>query len=164
MDATYLNPALKAILNVMEKMAHLHPERDQARIKQNNVAIGDVSSVIEMKGESGTGSVSVSFPDIVIKNLAKRMLPPGMPLGNEILRDLTGEMGNMIAGGMKGELENAGLKFNISLPKIISGSPHHIDHNSPSPVLMLPFNCEIGPFFVEITFADGNTPQTSNQI
>lgn len=160
MDATYINPALKAIVNVMEKMAQLHPERHQARVKQNDMAIGDVSSIIEMKGASGSGSVSVTFPDIVLRSLGKRMLPPGMPVSDEMLHDLTGEMANMIAGGMKGELEDAGLKFNISLPKIFAGSPHKLEHNSSSPVIMLPFNCEIGPFFVEITFtpAATNTP------
>lgn len=152
MDATYINPALNAIVNVMAKMAHLQPEKDQVSIKRNSISLGDVSSVISMQGESGKGSVAVSFPDNVIRVIAHRMLPPGMELNDEILHDLTGEMANMIAGGMKGELESVGLKYNISLPQIIHGSPHSIVHDCKTPIILLSFITEVGPFFVEITF------------
>ena len=153
MHTTYVNPALKAILNVMDTMAHLQPRRDRPLVKRNNIAVGDVSSVIAMQGVSGQGSVSVSFPELVIRDLGKRMLPPGVELTAGLLQDLTGEMTNMIAGGMKGELESAGLRFDISLPKIISGRPHKIEHSCNAPVLLLPFHSEIGPFYVEITFS-----------
>jgi len=159
MDATYINPALHAIINVLEKMAKLMPERDDVQVKSNHMAYGDVTSVIAMEGESGKGSVAVSFPKNVIQFIAERMLPPGMPLSEEMLHDLTGELGNMLAGGMKGELENAGLKYNISLPEVITGTPHILSHNLDSPVILLSFNTDVGPFYVEVTFLNEvNTP------
>ena len=154
MDATYVNPALHAILNILDKMAHIMPERGDIKLKINHMAYGDVTSIIEMEGESGIGSVAVSFPQNVIRFIAERMLPPGMPLSDEMLQDLTGELSNMIAGSMKGELEQAGLKYNISLPKILTGTPHVLSHNCKSPIIMLSFNTEAGPFYVEVAFQD----------
>ena len=154
MDATYINPALHAIVNILEKMAHFIPERGDICLKSNHMAYGDVTSIIEMEGESGKGSVAISFPQNVIHFIAERMLPPGMTLSDEILQDLTGELSNMIAGNMKGELEKAKLKYNISLPKILTGTPHALTHGINSPVIMLSFNTEVGPFYVEITFQD----------
>jgi len=163
MDATYINPALNAIINVLSKMAQLTPERNDVQVKANQMAYGDVTSIISMEGESGKGSVAVSFPHNVIRFIAERMLPPGMPLSEEMLQDLTGELANMLAGGMKGELESSGLKYNISLPEIITGTPHKLSHKIESPVILLSFNTDVGPFFVEVTFLDEieNPPESA---
>ena len=152
MDANYVNPALNAIVHIFEQTSQLKPERDKVFIKANNIALSDVSSIIKMEGEAGKGSVAISFPQNVIRVIAQRMLPPGMELSDEIVKDLTGELSNMLAGGMKAELEEAGLQYNISLPEVLSGNPHTILHLENSPVILISFKTEVGPFYVELTF------------
>lgn len=160
MDAAYLNPALTAIVNIMEKMAQLHPVREAVRLKPNAVAYGDISSLIEMKGSGGHGSVAVSFTVPVIQVLGKRMLPPNTRMTDKLMKDLTGEIANMIAGGMKSELEAAGLKFDISLPKILSGRPHRLDHSTSVPAMLVPFKTDVGPFYVELSFSSQSIKST----
>lgn len=155
MDATYINPALNAIIKVLTQMAHMQPKKESVALKTNTLARGDVSSIIDLEGESGKGSVAISFPQNVLNVIAGNMLPPGMPLSNEILEDLTGELANMLAGGMKGELEEHGLKYNISLPAVVKGSPHSVVHKVKAPVIMISFTTEVGPFFVEVAFDSG---------
>lgn len=152
MDTTYINPALEAIVEVMKTMAHQELTRGEIILKQNDLAFGEVSSVINMDGESGQGTIAVSFPLVVIMKLANIMLPPDTPRNNEMIRDLTGEMANMFAGSMKAKLEENQLKFNISLPAILAGKPHHIKHLNNQAAIFIPFSCEIGSFFVEICF------------
>jgi chemotaxis protein CheX len=152
MDAAYFNPILNSIVKVMKTMVHQDMDRGEVIAKRNNLAFGEVSSLISLKGSSGLGSIAVSFPLDVIRNIAKIMLPPDSELNNEMIRDLTGEMGNMFAGGAKSEMEDAGYDFDISLPQIFAGKPHYIKHVSNEPVVFIPFTSEIGTFFVEICF------------
>ena len=156
MDAKYINPALNAIVNVMKMMVHQDIERGEILVKNNDLAFGEVSSLIRLEGKSGIGSMSVSYPLDVIMNIANIMLPPDSPRDNAMIKDLTGEMSNMIAGSTKTELENIGLHFDISLPQISAGKPHHLKHVCPS-TIFIPFTAPVGAFFVEFCFVDQDT-------
>jgi chemotaxis protein CheX len=153
MEAAYLNPVLNSIVNVMKMMVRQDVERGEVIAKKNNLAFGEVSSVITLKGKSGVGSIAVSFPLDVIMNIANIMLPPDAPRDNAMIRDLAGEMGNMIAGGAKSEMEDAGFDFEISLPQIHAGKPHYIKHVADQPAVFIPFTADVGSFFVEISFS-----------
>ena len=155
MDAKYINPALNAIVKVMKIMAQQDVERGEILVKKNDLAFGEVSSLITLEGKSGKGSISVSYPIDVIMNIAKIMLPPDAPRDNAMIKDLTGEMSNMIAGATKQELEDTGLYFDISLPNISAGKPHHLNHVCPN-TIFVPFTASVGAFFVEFCFQDQN--------
>ena len=137
----------------MKMMVHQDVERGEILLKKNDLAFGEVSSLITLSGESGKGSISVSYPIDVIMNIANIMLPPDSPKDNAMIKELTGEMSNMIAGATKTELEGIGLKFDISLPNISAGKPHHLKHILPE-TIFIPFTSEIGVFFVEFCFQD----------
>jgi len=154
MVATYLNPVLTAIVRVMEEMAQLSCKPDKPRRKTNNIAMGDMSSVIELKGMNGHGSVSVSFPRIVINALGKNILHSETSLNDDDQKDLVGEVANMIAGRVKGELGKKGLRLGISIPEILAGRPHRINHKSEATVFLLPFFTDVGPFYVEMSFTE----------
>jgi len=86
-------------------MAKMEVESGKMMLRENNKALGDITSIIDLEGPGGKGSVSVSFPEIAIKKVADVMLPPGMPRDAAILKDLAGELANMFAGGAKAKLE-----------------------------------------------------------
>jgi len=162
MDATYLNPVLNAIVKVMKMMANQDVTRGEILLKNNDLAFGEISSVLMLKGAEIQGSISVSFPLEVIMKIAEIMLPPDTPRDNAMIKDLTGEMGNMFAGVAKSEMENNGLKFDISLPTILAGKPHHIKHIIKEAAIFVPFYSSVGTFFVEICF--GKKAKTTQVI
>jgi len=45
----------------------------------------------------------------------------GMPLAGEMLKSFTGELGNMIAGGISTDIGNQGMDIDITSPTIIEG-------------------------------------------
>ncbi|GGE36131.1 CheY-P phosphatase CheX [Pullulanibacillus camelliae] len=45
----------------------------------------------------------------------------GMPLEGEMLKSFTGELGNMIAGGISTDIGNQGVEIDITSPTIIEG-------------------------------------------
>jgi len=150
MDSALVNAVLAAVKNVMKMMVHQDITHAEPYFKQGNIAFGEVSSYIYLVNVETKASVSVSFPYDVIKKIAEIMLPPGTNINGEVIKDLTQEMANMFAGGAKSTLEDAGLRFEMSLPKLIAGSSHEIKHVSKKGIMMIPLNASIGPFFVEI--------------
>jgi len=156
MNSTYVTPVINAILNVMRTMAQLEVEPGKYMIRTNNKAMGDISSIIDLEGPGGKGSVSVSFPEHVIKQIADVMLPPGTPRDTAMLKDLTGELANMFAGGAKAELEKKQLKMNISLPRIYSGDNHILKFAVNAKTIMVPYSTPLGPFFIDVCVAGKN--------
>ena len=52
----------------------------------------------------------------------------GMPLEGEMLLSFSGELGNMIAGGLSTHLVDCGIKTDITSPTIIQGNVILSDH------------------------------------
>jgi len=151
-DTQYINPVLKSIVNVMKTMVRQDVKRGEIVVKENTLAFGEVSAVINLEGEQGRGSISASFPIDVLLNIAKIMLPPSIKVDNYMLKDLTGELANMFAGGAQAIMESEGIKYQISLPSIVAGKPHHIRHQHDHRSVLIPFSSDVGTFFVEVSF------------
>ena len=47
------------------------------------------------------------------------------------------------------ELEQKGYAFEMAIPTIVSGKSHSIGHVTDYPIIVVPFDTEAGPFFVE---------------
>lgn len=39
--------------------------------------------------------------------------------------------------------------FEMAIPSVVSGQKHRVDHLTDSPVILIPFETEAGPFFIE---------------
>lgn len=107
-----------------------------------------------MEGSQAKGSLAISFPKEVILDIHKRMLHQEKTEIDELVQDLTGEIANMAIGGAKKLLLDKGYDFSLSLPSVIIGDEHNIDHPYHGPKILLPFTCETGTFFVEICFEE----------
>lgn len=155
MNVKFINPVLAAMLDVLSTMAQLEPKPGKPTLKKNNVAHGDVSGIMSMVGEKATGSLAITFTEPVILDIAKRMLRRELPGIDDSVTDLVGEITNMVVGGAKGRLEKDGYDFEMSLPTVVSGKDHVVDHKAKGPKIVLPFSTDTGTFFVEICFEEG---------
>ena len=126
--------------------------RGEVVTKKNNLAFGEISSVITLTGESGTGSIAVSFPFEVIMKIAEIMLPSHASKNGEMIEDLCGEIGSLFASIIKTELQNKGIELNASKPAVYAGQPHYLGHALQKSVAFVPFSSDIGIIFVEICF------------
>jgi chemotaxis protein CheX len=82
------------------------------------------------------------------------MLPSEITTIDGMVIDLVGELANMVLGSAKGELENGGYLFQLSLPTIIFGSDYLIAHKINAPIIRLPFTMPEGDFMVELGFEE----------
>jgi chemotaxis protein CheX len=151
-DVRFVNPVLETIVNVLVQMASMQPEAGKPYIKQDQKALGVVTGIIDLVSKQATGSIAISFGGPLAFELVKRMLRAEVSEVDDMVEDLVGELANIVAGGAKGKLEEQGFDFQLSLPRVVSGEGHMVEHKQKAPTVVLPFSSDAGEFFVEICF------------
>lgn len=159
MNVTYINPVLNSIVNVLSMMAQTTPEAGKPAIKEDDKARGVVSGIISMngesnKGEQASGSLALTFSKPAILDIYKKMMHEDKDEVDDMVKDLVGELSNMVLGGAKGILESEGHHFGLSLPEVLAGEDHVITHAVDGTKVILPFTTDAGEFYVEICFTD----------
>lgn len=152
MDTKFINPVLTSMVNVLSTMAQLQPKLGKPVLKSDNIARGIVTGIISMESEQAKGSLAITFPKPVILDIVRGMLHEEKTEVDDMAKDLTGEIANMVMGGAKGILSNQGYNFDMALPSVLSGPSHEINHFVTGPKILLPFFTETGEFYVEICF------------
>ncbi len=154
MDVRFINPVLESTVQTLEKMAALVPEVGKPALKQGRRARGCVTGMMSMRGRNVEGSIALSFSLPVIRQLVKQMLRMEISSIDETASDLAGELSNIVAGQSKTKLAESGLDIDMSLPVVLAGVDHDIDHRIEAPVVVLPFKTQTGDFFVELCFSN----------
>ena len=121
-------------------------------IKRDNIARGDVTGIIGMVGNQVIGSMSVTFTEPAILEITARMLGEDVTRIDDTVTDLVGEVTNMVTGGAKKILDDLGHDFNMATPTVVTGKNHEISHKSKDKVIHIPFESDVGPFYVEVSF------------
>lgn len=153
MDATFINPFLSAMSNVLTTMAMLEINPGTLSLKSDDIPKGDVTGVISMKSPKTEGTLAISFTAPVIIDITRRMLGEEVSSINETVTDLVGEITNMVTGSAKSLLDENGHSFDMATPVVFIGKEKKISHKKNSHVIVLPFETEAGEFFVELCFS-----------
>lgn len=151
MKAKYINPFLKASMNLFKEYLSLKISAGNPYINNEPNELFEVSSIIGLAGET-VGAIVLSFPrDCAIKIVSKFSEEKHSTLSNEVL-DGVGELVNIIAGNAKKDLLD--FKISISLPGVIVGSSYKIKWPDGIPVICIPFKSEAGNFTVNVSLRD----------
>jgi chemotaxis protein CheX len=153
MDARFINPVLHSIVDVLTTMAQMQPAAETPYLKQDAQALGVVSGIIDMRAPDIHGSIAISFSKPVALEITRRMLQTEPQEIDDEIRDLVGEITNMMTGGAKAKLQENGYEFDLATPRVVSGESYEINHEiEGAATIALPFKTEAGEFFVEICF------------
>ena len=153
MDAELINPFIDATRYVLETMASTKAQAGEPYLKKDQVALGDVSSVIGLTGEA-TGIMSVTFTEKGILPIVSNMVREEMKELNEEIQDAVGEIGNMICGQARQKLMEHGRSLQAAIPTVITGKNHTITRVTKAPVIAIPFNTVNGEFTIEVCFEE----------
>ncbi|WP_028292847.1 chemotaxis protein CheX [Oceanobacter kriegii] len=151
MNVEYINPFVETINNILATMAQLSCEYSKPYVKDGDVALGVVTGVIPMEGETVKGSLAISFSEGAIVKISSNMLGEEVLGFDETCRDLTGELTNMLSGGARKLLWEKGFDFEMATPELLTGEDL-IAHSVAGPVMVIPFDTKAGPFFIEVVF------------
>lgn len=125
----FIVPFIDGVHSTFELMIGRKVVRKDAYIKKNYMMFGDITGVIGVSGISA-GTSAISFPAPLAIRCIEEMLGEKLARGiNDIIvHDGIGEIINMVAGQAKTTLATTPMKFDITLPTIISGRGHELYH------------------------------------
>ena len=149
MDVRFINAFLEGTINVLKTMAFVEPKPGKPYLKKDSLASGDVSGIIGLTG-SATGSMALSFSEKSILKIVSNMLGEEIKEINGDIKDAVGEITNMISGVARKKLESMGLNVSAAIPTVVAGKSHSIAHVLGGPSIIIPFETEDGPFFVDV--------------
>ena len=153
-DVKLINAFLESLLNVLYTMAQTEAEHKTPSLKSDNIAKGDVTGVIIMSGSEVNGSIAISFNEETILQIAKRMIGVELKTIDDTIKDLVGEITNMVTGGAKQILIESGHVFEMAAPTVVAGEDHEIEHLALDRIIQVPFQSSSGVFFAEFSFAN----------
>lgn len=137
----------KIVPNVFTTMAGFaaNPQQDSPPPGRDRV-----SGTIGIAGETVTGAVYVHLPDPLARQIANAILgnPSDQVVADGDLNDVVGELTNMVGGGLKSALCDAGLRCAMSTPSIIRGA-YAIEVPQALRPQVFQFNCQGQSFSVE---------------
>jgi chemotaxis protein CheX len=110
-----------------------------------------VTGTVGMAGETITGLVYLHLPvPLAAKSAASMLGLSPEDLGEAEVNDVIGEVTNMVAGGLKSWLCDAGAKCALTTPAIIRGDSYTVTPKPGVEQLFVAFECEGQTGFVEI--------------
>lgn len=160
----FSKPFISAAKNVFETMVFTKLEPSKPKVKSDNVSKGDVSAVLGLNGKltkngeekNYRAMLVMSFPYETYIKIAGAMLMEEYTEFNEDIRDVGGEICNMIMGNAKRELNTLGYDCNMAIPSIIEGKGHTIKYPNSTTVILIPINSAHGELFIELCYAEGD--------
>ena len=151
MQAKYINPFLKASMNLFKEYLGLQAESGKPYLLGDPQDLEAISAIIGLAGDT-RGAVVLSFSRETAIAIVSKMAGHELKvLGNEVL-DGVGELVNIIAGNAKQDLLD--FRIEISLPGVVTGKSYKIHWPEGIPVVAIPFKTELGPFTVSVSLKD----------
>ena len=151
MRAEYINPFLKASINLFKEYLGLQAVAGKPHLLGDPQDLDAVSAIIGLAGET-RGAVVLSFSRETAMRIVSKMAGQEYKmLSNEVI-DGVGELINIIAGNAKQDLLD--FRIEISLPGVITGNSYKIRWPEGIPVVAIPFTTELGPFTVNVSLKD----------
>ena len=162
-NVEFINPFIDATRNVFSSMCRVEIARKKIFVKDDYKMLGDVSGVMELTG-TASGSVVISMSSELACLVVGNMLgePPAKELTQDVL-DAVGEIINMISGQAKASLVKTKYHFTISIPKVMTGPGHEIEHQPGTPNIVVVFEGAGHDFSLQVCLAasdDEETPAT----
>lgn len=155
LDVGFVNPFLEATLRVLKIQALIEASAGKIYIKKDVSELsGDISGVIGLVSDSFSGNVIITFPEKTFLTLMSKMHGEEYTSINKENADGASELTNMIFGQAKVTLNDQGYGIKTALPSLIIGKSHRFTSNKQELVVVVPFQSDLGSFFVEICLAD----------
>jgi chemotaxis protein CheX len=148
MNVAYVNPFISATVHLFKTMLATDIQPGKPMLKAEPHPTHDISGIIGLSGNA-QGSIAISFPKIVALKVVSKMLGSELKVVGPELTDGIGEIVNIVAGYAKKDLSQYALS--ISLPNVIIGKDHCLAAQSGIPTIIVPFNCVLGEFAMEIS-------------
>ncbi|HEB51389.1 MAG TPA: chemotaxis protein CheX [Desulfobulbus sp.] len=124
-------------------------------IREDRADLGtNISSMIGLAGDL-KGLLSVHCPRQVALAVSGAMLGMEPEELDDDVKDAMGEIANMVAGGLKASLLEAGSNVELAIPTTVVGNSIRTSGFSGASTIIVPFSVPDGDFAVELNYVLG---------
>lgn len=110
-----------------------------------------ITGTVGMAGDTVTGQVYLHLPAALGGEAAAAMLGLSPEdLGEAEINDVIGEVTNMVAGGLKSWLCDAGATCALTTPAVIRGESFAVTPKQGVELILIPFECETHRCLMEV--------------
>lgn len=154
MKVGYINPFLASTLNLFQTTFSVEPTAGKPYVLKDLLKHRwEISGVMVLTG-SAIGVVAIRLTRLLSNKLLERS---GLKYSTQderenLVKDLVGELVNIIAGNASNRLEDYDIK--ISVPFVVQGENHTVSWPDRSPIVCIPFTTPFGPFEVNISMIE----------
>lgn len=150
MDVNYINPFIEAVDSVFTTMLSMQPKRAGIKVSTEQSNEPRITSLVGISGKI-SGVVVLRFPPPTALGLVGRLSGSEYTDVNDEVVDGVSELVNMVAGAAKAKL-NHDPPLQLGLPTVVEGSGYKLKYPSKSVWLEVSFQCDAGPFSMEVTY------------
>lgn len=148
-----VNPILKSVAHVFSSFLGVQPQRKDVKLQKISTALYDLTAEITFKAENFEGSLFLCIKEATLRSIIKAAFHKHtLEITNDV-KDLAGELTNMIIGNAKSSLPPTQY-LKVSTPTIICGKEHMVSVFSQYTVMRISFDSALGPFDINL-YADG---------
>jgi chemotaxis protein CheX len=144
-----INPFLKSAASVFHSMLGSQCFSGDIEPVAQGHHMHAVTSVIGLTGDM-MGAISISMPEGTAFQVLERMTGIQTNELDDFVRDVVGEMANMIGG--QGKRDLAPFKLRLGLPQVIVGMDYAVYSPRWARHFWAPMTSDLGPFSLDIGF------------
>jgi CheY-specific phosphatase CheX/ActR/RegA family two-component response regulator len=150
-DVRFVNPILSAVSKMVTELSGVALSPGTPYLKKPGEVSGDISGIVGVISPGFRGNISLSFDETgFLKLVTKFTKIEFKEIGDEV-RDAISELLTTIFNEAKKELARNELEIETSVPSIVTGKSHCVDHKLSAPAVTVLFsNAEFGECRVEI--------------
>jgi len=159
----FSKPFIDALKETFTMMVQTDITAHSPQIKQDAVAMGDITAMIGMNGnltkENGDvkpfkGLMAISWPEDLYVKLAGRMLFEEYTEYCDEIADAGSEICNIVMGNAKNGLSPQGFKLEMASPSTVRGKNHEIKYPAKTVVIETTISCDLGDFILELCYQE----------
>ncbi len=151
MNVKIINIFVDATITAFKIMLQTDVTIKEPYKRKEKVHSHHVSGEIALKGNA-TGIVSLSLPKKVANDIVSQLIEDSVKDDSPELLDGVGEIAQIIVGNAKNFLKD--YKLELSLPSMVVGKNRPMDVDQLTPLIIIPMQCPIGEFALEVAFKD----------
>ena len=151
MDNKTLELFVESVDSVMSMMTGMHVVLKEQSEKRRSTPLGDVTGVIDMSTQSRAGSMALSFSKPLALAMSEKVLMHAAQKIDAEVQSLVGEVTNMVCGGAKHPLHEAGIDVGLASPIVILGRRKKVPHAESSKTTLLTLETSMGELYLELS-------------
>ena len=152
MRAEYINPFIEGVNELFLTMLECEAVRGKVAVAQTKGDPRDITALIGLSGPA-RGIVALTFPIPTALAMVSKLLGTPTRVVDATVSDAVAEMVNIVAGRAKSKFQTiSGDPIDLSLPTVVRGNNYKVDYPSKSTWLDVPFDSQLGPFSLRVTF------------